>query len=216
MSRGSTLIRSLALILFLASVPLTSCVFDPPPGKEDPIPDVEATTPEELIDNLATAYQTRSYARFQKLISQDPTAPYTFRLNAPRDGEEEWDANVELRIHKRMFEPQNIDPGDTPLDPGLWLHGVTIRLTLQSDFQDRPDLYRTTPEGQGLDPDRWIAREAIYETHLLFELVGTTDYQVDGTASFVVIEDKLKASGDVGKFLIYIWEDLQAPGKPAA
>jgi hypothetical protein len=218
MSRGRTIIRTFVLAFATASLVLASCIFSPPPddkGGKEPIP--PATSSEQLIEYLSDAYQNRDFALFSSIISQDPTAPYLFKLNeANDDGETEWDATTELRIHKRMFEPQSIDPGDTQLPPDLWLTSVNIQLPQQTDFLERTDLYRTTPDGPGLDPARWTAREAIYETHLLFELVGNTDYRVDGEASFVVIEDKAKQVGDAGKFLLYIWEDLQAPPKPSA
>jgi hypothetical protein len=101
--------------------------------------------------------------------------------------------------------------------PENWLVSVDISLTLQTDFVERTDIYRSPSNPDGIDGARWTATEATYGTYVLFQLAGITDYQVDGRANFVVIEDKTKTNADPGKWLIYRWEDLgtTAP-KPAA
>jgi len=83
-----------------------------------------------------------------------------------------------------------------------------MTLTRQVDFVERPDHYTTANPPGGVDPARWIAREGVYSTYLFFHMQGDTDYQVTGRAAFVVIEDKTRANGEVGKFLLYRWQDL--------
>jgi hypothetical protein len=164
-----------------------------------------------LIRGLEVAYRQRNYEKFTNLFT-NPTVGqpvYLFLLSDPAPtGETSWGFTEEMRIERRMFIPQNPLPGETGVPYDLWLQSVDITLTPQGDFVDRPDLYLSSNNPNGLDPARWTATEATYGTYVFFQLAGSTDYQVNGRANFVVIEDKTKSNGDVGKWLIYRWEDL--------
>jgi hypothetical protein len=96
----------------------------------------------------------------------------------------------------------------------LWLQSITITLTPTASFTERPDLYKSPTNPDGLDSNVWKAQECNYHAVLFFDTQSTTDYRVDGRANFVVIENLSKASGEDRKFLIYRWEDL-GTSKPA-
>ena len=177
-------------------------------------------SPEALIRAFTAAYAMRDYDRFRSLLAHDPArnADYLFFLGEPTPGgETSWGYTEEARIHQRMFEPQNTPPGDPPVPPERWLSSISINLAQLEPFQERTDLYSAGGGADGkLDPAIWSALDARYGANVFFDTQGenSTDFQVTGEANFVVIEDKSKEIGDPGKFLIYIWEDLQSPVKP--
>jgi hypothetical protein len=94
------------------------------------------------------------------------------------------------------------------VDRDLWLVSIDIQLEPQTEWTERLDLYLSDTNPSGLNPTRWKVTDAQYHTYVLFTLQGTTSYQVNGRANFVVVEDLTKNVGDDRKFLIYRWEDL--------
>jgi len=212
MSRRRENFRHFATTLALVTLVASGCIFSP--NSDPPVPEQPVDSPETLIQALASSYRTQNYDKFQGLLAED----YLFILDMPNSdtGETQWNKTTELRIHQRMFDPENIPPGDPRLDPDLWLQSVSITLTAQADFVERPDLYTTYDPPGPLDPALWKAEFAIYSTDLFFQLQGETDYQVTGRAEFTVITDLTKNVGDAGKFLILRWEDLGNRMKPAA
>jgi hypothetical protein len=193
--------RRLALIFAFVVAGLCACAGDDPARiTPDPI-----ENPAETIQALADAYRAKDFPAFEALLAED----YTFFLNEPDPdtGETQYDRVTELRIHQRMFDPQTIPPGDPP-PVARWLEAVSITLTSQTQFAERPDLYtNATPPGP-LDPGRWIASEAAYAADAFLQLQGETDFQVRGRCNFVVLEDRTKAIGDLGKFTLYQWVDV--------
>lgn len=171
---------------------------------------VVPTSPEELIQNLALAYRTCNYAAFENLFPDaDDNAPYLHDLSEPLpNGQTFWDLTEELRIFRRMCNPENPLPGETPVPQYLWLQSITITLTQIGSFFERPDLYESPANPDGLDSNVWKAMECTYRVDVLFDTQSTTDYRVDGRVNFVVIEHLSKASGADRKFLIYRWVDL--------
>lgn len=207
MSRRQNPRRTSLVAFLLLPLVFAGCVFSP--DKTPPTPPPPIDSPQALIQALADAYQQRNYAKFASIISTDPQAEYLFVLEPdPSNPDPSWGPTEELRIHQRMFEPQNTPPGDPPVPTALWLTSVTITLSLQQDFVERDIYYESPSNPTGLSRTRWLAKEATYGTNVFFETQGETDYQVTGQASFVVIEDLGKNVGDPGKFLIYRWEDL--------
>jgi len=158
------------------------------------------------VQGLARAYFERDTTRFEQLLAPN----YIFLLNEPdpMSGETEWGRDTEVRIHRRMFRPQDFAMGPDPVPAENWLQSVDITLTPNVDFVERTDLYTTANPPGELDPTLWVAREGFYSASVFFQLAGDVDYQVNGRASFVVIEDKSKANGEVGKFMFYRWQDL--------
>lgn len=184
---------------------------DPRIGPPPPPPPQSA---EELIQALSKAYQQRDYVAFENLFPAPPdSAPYLYFLSEPLpNGQTNWDLTEELRIHRRMFNPESPLPGETPVPQEIWLQSITITLTPLVDFAERPDLYRSPTNPNGLNPDLWKATECVYQANLFFDTQSSTDFRVDGRENFVVIENLAKASGEDRKFLIYRWEDLGSNG----
>lgn len=218
MSRVRELMRHTALFLALATCLAAGCIFSPTEEVIPPSPPPVIDSEEALINALSRAYLTRDDLLFKSLLANDPdrNADYLFLLSEPTDlGETQWGFEEEVRIHQRMFHPEAPPPGDPEVAAELWLQSLTITLTKQENFAERADLYS---ENGGLDGkfDRsiWRVTDARYTTYVFFDLTGT-DYKVEGEANFVVIEDLTKDVGDAGKFLIYIWEDISVPAKPA-
>ena len=169
-------------------------------------------SPAKLVEALTRAYQQRDDELFATLLAHDPgaNAEFLFLLSAPSEtGETQWGYAEEVRIHKRMFHPERPIPGDSPVPAEVWLQALTIALAPNETFGERADLYSQDGGADGkLDPALWKATDASYGTNLFFDLAGETDYRVEGTANFVVIENLQKEVGDAGKFLFFIWEDV--------
>jgi hypothetical protein len=184
------------------------------PAKPKPNPYPEIRSENSLIENLRIAYQLRDYPKFATFFADQDSVSYLFLLSdVTPGGFGSWGAAEEKRIHRRMFQPQNQIPGESPVPPEIWLQAVEIVLTPPSTgFEERPDLYRSVNNPQGLDPTHWRATSATYEAQVFFHLAGQTDYYVVGRENFVVIEDRTKSRvNDAAKWLIYRWEDL-GPG----
>jgi hypothetical protein len=181
---------------------------EPPPCTNCP-----AATEDELIQNLAKAYTERSRTRFTDLFPSDAdAAPYVFYLNAPINGMDHWDVAEELRLHRRMFEPDAPLVGEVPVPDELWLVSISINLTrVGSSWLERTDLYKSPTNPEGLDASKWRVNEAEFHAEILFETQGETDYRIDARHNFITIEDVTKAAGTARKFLIYRWEDLDPP-----
>jgi hypothetical protein len=218
MSRVRGIIRRAALLGALASIAITGCIFSPEVGDVPPEPPIVIDSPPKLIEALERAYRTRSYDDFVKLLANDPdrNAEYLFLLSEPtEEGETQWGYETEARAHLRMFNPQSTPPGDLPVPNDLWLQTVDITLTPNTEFSERTDLYSSDGGADGLlDPEVWRAESALYSANVFFGMLGDTDYQVNGQADFVVIEDLAKSGGESGRFLLFIWEDLGTPGQP--
>jgi hypothetical protein len=154
---------------------------------------------------LRFAYQTRNYERFSELLStaQDG-APYFFVNDSTGTA---WGVEEELRIHRRMFTPENPLPGETPVPPELWLASIDIHTESRTEWAERPEFYRSETNPAGLDPERWRATSARYAVYLVLTTQGPTNYQLAGPVSFVVVEDLAKQAESARKYLLYRWED---------
>jgi hypothetical protein len=217
--------RRLIFAALLVPVFLTGCIFSP----DEKVIVVEekidvAQEPADLIQQLAEAYRSRNIDQFTSILAHDIVANENGDLNdylfitAPSSGvpDEQWGYTEEVRVHRRMFRPEDTPVGESPVPAELWLTSVTITLTQETAFTERTDLYYdATANPNGLDPELWKAEDAIYGTDVLFDLQGEIDYQVQGQALFVVVTDLTKEIGEDGKFLLLQWNDL-APSKAAA
>jgi hypothetical protein len=169
-----------------------------------------ATSPQELIQDLASAYRERDWQWLMSLFVHDTdNLDYVF-VTAPFSGipDESWGYVEEARIHRRMFDPANTPVGETPVPAELWVTQITITLTQETAFTERDDLYVSPQNPDGLSRERWRVVDAIYGTDVLWDLQGEIDYQVIGQAIFVVVEDLHKPLGVDGKFLVLQWNDL--------
>jgi hypothetical protein len=166
-----------------------------------------ATSAAELILQLRDAYYCRDYPCFANLFSTAAdSAEFRFFPNEPPGTS--WDLTEILRIHRRMFRPEDPLPGETPVPEDLWLVAIDIILQPQAAWAERPDLYRSETNPGGLDPRRWVATEALHNAYVFFKMSGDTDYQVNCRCNFVVLEDLRRQPGQERKFLFYRWEDL--------
>jgi hypothetical protein len=161
------------LTALVCSVLLATACEDPvPPPFCDPAcePDPVARTEDELIRQLSKAYQTRDIDLFTKLFpNAADAAPYFFFLNAPVNGIDNWDLTEELRIHRRMFKPEDPLPGETPVPDPLWLASITINLQrTAANWVERTDLYKTPTNPNGLDSAKWKgSRGGVPRRHLV-------------------------------------------------
>ncbi|MFQ5600680.1 MAG: hypothetical protein ACE5G2_09000 [Candidatus Krumholzibacteriia bacterium] len=179
------------------------------PLVDEPVIDSEKA----LITSLERAYREMDLARYTSILSNEEGAGFSFILSElAAAGETRWGYEEEVRVHRRVFEPKNLPEGEPPVDSGLWLRSIDIRLTLQGEFTERADLY--VDQNRPLDPARWRATDARYAVSVFFETQGNTDFRIEADENFVVIEDLTKEVGDSGKFLLYVWTDLDAGGKP--
>jgi hypothetical protein len=172
-----------------------------------------------VVTQLGDAYRQRDYAHFARLLHDD----FVFVLHPDPDPDPSrpppppaWGKTEELRIHRRMFVPDNIPAGEEPVDARIRLAAVDITLARGTEFVEQPDYYRSTTNPNGLDSARWKALGAECYANVLFDLEGNTDYLVSGTAWFVVAQDLTKASGDPAAFVLYRWQDLGGPAALAA
>jgi hypothetical protein len=165
-----------------------------------------AQSPHELLLVLAAAYQHRNYERFSDLFSTaSDSAAYLFSTDDSLGTT--WDLTEELRIHRRMFRPEDPLPGETPVPQDLWLVSIDMQMVQESAWAERPDLYRSETNPAGLDSLRWRASQARYQTHAFLKTQGATDFEVNPFADFVVLEDRARPVGENRKFLIYRWVD---------
>jgi hypothetical protein len=127
-----------------------------------------------------------------------------------------WNRAEELRIHRRMFDPQHPAPGEAPVPTEYWLESISISLTQMTAFSERPDLYRSPGYPAGVDAERWRAIEAMYDAEIFFKTQGPNDFSVHGKAHFVVLDRRLRLPGVPGKYTLYRWEDLGSPPRATA
>jgi len=192
------------LIAALAGVFVVGCMTKSEP--EPNLPDLDPPLAEDLVQALAGAYLTLDHTKLASLLAPG----FTFHRNAPdpQTGELFWDRDTELRIHQRMFDPEEIPSSDTPLADEFWLQSVNITLTPEATFTERLDLYTTADPPGPIDPTLGLVEEAPYGINIFLQLQGEDDYLIQGRAYVVLLTDLSKAVTDPGKFLLYRIEDF--------
>ena len=166
-----------------------------------------------LINQLANAYQERDLALLESLLAHGPDSNARFHFvfkEDPQDaGPVSWDDEEEMRIHRRMFRPQETAGTGSPVGPELWPEAITVQWVQTRSFEEREDFYSEDGGADGkLDRSRWRVTDALYWTFAVFELQGDTDYAIDQMARFVILEDRAKNVGDAGMFRILQWEEI--------
>ena len=136
---------------------------------------------------------------FLFIFSPNPSEP-----SQPVD----WGRTEEVRIHQRMFRPQDILPTDSPVPGELWLDAIAITLAPNGAFAERPEYYASPTNPGGLDSATTRVWGVDYSTSVLWITIGDTDYQVTGTAYFVIVENRTLNPDAPGAFLLYRWQDL--------
>ena len=112
--------------------------------------------------------------------------PFPFN---PQPGEDQsWGYTEEVRIHRRMFRPEDTQPGEIPVPAELWLQAVNISLNPATPWQERPVFYRSDTNPTGLDPAKWRVVDARFTTNVFFDTQSDTDFLVEGEAVFTVPE----------------------------
>jgi len=216
MSRLRSSLTPAILAVAVLGAALSGCIFnpDPPPVIKGNVGYTPAKSEAELIGQLKTAYQKKDFDTFKRLFHPD----YQFFLNEVQpDGTTHWGLTEELRIHRRMFRPEEVAPPEPEVPREFWLVSVDIALTERAAFTAADDSYYfnidTNPTG--FHREDFTVTQTDYVASLFFQTQGETQFRVEGRASFVVVNDLSKAIGDDGKFLIFRWEDLGAQ-KPTA
>ena len=152
-----------------------------------------------IVACFGDAYRRRHLEGFAEFLSTEPGAEYRGPLGlGPAE---------EICLHRRMFEPENQSPGQPPVPSELWPVGITLQLTPLRDWSERPDLYRSATNPQGLDPERWRATEAEWHYEIFFDTQTEVDYGASGSCKFIVLRDLSKSSGEERSVVIYRWED---------
>ena len=222
MFRGREILKTTALTTLTLVLLLTGCVFSPKPGDPpDPPAPEKICSPDDLIKTLEFAYRERRIEMFAPLLANDPDnkAAYIFRLAGNPTGESSWDYTVEVRIHRRMFDPANPQPGEPEVPTEYWLTAIDIALTQVTPWTERDEYYfdPDNPDANpnGLDRNKWKVSDSRFSTHVFFDTQTDNDFLVEGEAIFVVIEDLEKTDCAPGQFLLLEWKDIDVEGKPA-
>ncbi len=163
--------------------------------------------PTNAVEALKVAYMHRDYAAFAALLHPD----FRFVLDRPTpDGVDSWGRDEELRIHRRMFDPEHVPANEPPLDPSLWIVSVDATLSAGSELEERHEFYRSRSNPTGLDDTHWQCFAGDWNTTVFFKTSGESDYLIGGRGYFVIAVDLSKPAGDPAKFQLYQWADLGA------
>lgn len=199
MSRGKETSTTIALTALSAVLFLAGCIFSP--DKKDIVtnpPPTVIRSAQDVIDTLEFAYQERDLEKFQSLLAPE----YQFFLANPEPGSDaSWDYTEEVRIHRRMFRPQDTPFGEAPVPAEYWLQGINISLSPVTPWE--------AATVDGLDTDKWRATQARFSTYVYFDTQTDNDFKVEDEAVFTVIEDLTKPSGATGKFFLLWWQDVE-------
>lgn len=164
-------------------------------------------TAEAVVSQMRDAYAAMDPERFAALLHPDflfLVQPDPLNPGQPND----WGRSEEVRIHQRMFRPEQFASSSDPIPTELWLDAISIQLTANGPFIEYRDYYPPPTIPGGLDPAYARVWQCDYSDSVLFETEGETDYVVSGQSYFVVIEDRTKAANEAGAFLLYRWQDL--------
>lgn len=152
------------------------------------------TSVDQVVESLQQTYQRRDVDQLGLLLHSD----FVFEFYAPPpDGVTTWDRAEELAIHRRMFQPADIQPPEPPLPSDLWLASIDVSLISDAAWEPVPG----TNQFRGT-----------YDAVIFFETQSDTDYRITGRQEFVVQVDPEKQIGDPGKFLLIHWTDFGTPG----
>jgi hypothetical protein len=197
--------------LLLAAWLAAGCSSSQPTRPPEPVTRLDSA--DAVVEELERSYAERDLPALARLYSSAPVAPFEFIYPDTSGGFSTWDLDEELRLHRRMFEPSLVLPGETAPPPELRVESVTIQLGALGAAMERLDLYVGPANPDGLDPARWGAWEIVSGTHLLCDLQGETDFLIEGQASFVLLEDRGAGADPEARFQLWRWEEL--PGSAA-
>jgi hypothetical protein len=172
---------------------------------------IQIDTETAVVDAVAAAYERRDAERLAALL-----APEYLFVGATPGAAEVWGRTEERRIHRRMFAPESVPPGDTPVPLDLWPLSIRVKLTQVTTFSERPEFYWGSGNPTGIDPTRWLVRGARYLALARVDTQGETDFVVEGVSEFIVMTSRTEAVGGTPHAMLLQWADLGAPAKAHA
>ena len=181
--------RSLRFALFLlpATLAWLACSEDPlaPPTSDGLI----VASDSALVDTLAAVYRERDATKLSAMLADRDGVEFVF-VGSMFGRNMHWGAERERRIHRRMFDPTHILPGEPPVPADHWLDGLSLSMTRISSFAERHDMYfDPTTNPHGLDRARWRITAATYRVGLRVYVAAMDFYPVSGRVTFIVVED---------------------------
>jgi hypothetical protein len=171
-----------------------------------------------LVAQFADAYRRRDTVAFDAILAHGDGAEYRFEApgRGPDGGDVNWDAVEESRLQRRMFNPDLRIPSEPPVSWQRRLQSSQVSLQAQGGWAERADLYRSEANPLGLDRSRWRAAGTTFVVDAWFKNRILQTYHVAGEIEFVVIEDRAKAAGQPGKYLLYRWIDRTQTSNPSS
>jgi len=147
----------LACIVFLGLTGIVGCPFSPE-DKDDivvPPPKFKSRiSPENLLENLKTAYREREVAEYESLLANNFTFVLSLEDQDEPDMPDQWGRNTEIEIHRNIFDNENVHtltlefvPGSQEWEPieNMWSILVTnIDLTLTGVVPGQEELGQQT------------------------------------------------------------------------
>ncbi len=206
--------RALRFALFFLPVILAWLACSEDPLAPTTTPGLIVASDSALVDTLAAAYRAQDVSQLSALLADRDGVEFVF-VGSIFGRSMHWGAERERRIHRRMFDPTHIHPGEPPVPADHWLGGLTLSMTRIGSFVEQPDLYfdpATNPHGP--DPARWRITAASYRVSLLVHVAAMDFHPVGGRVRFIVAEDLERDARQPGKFLLYRWEDSTIDSGP--
>ena len=198
----------LLLAAFALMIATAGCIFSPeddPKPKPAPEP-VELPfpgSPDVLMQNFQTIYETRDYDEYVKIMHPDfLTILQDETIQDFPDVGETLDVNEELRIHQRMFS------GDAVTDPnGDLVPGVT---TISFSRFINLETWAVSPPTDIIPNAEW----ALYDVEFLFDRGQTySTLKVEGTIKFYVTSRDSMHQGSLRQYYQMIGQvDLTSSG----
>jgi hypothetical protein len=203
-SKFFLLLAAFALLLAPAG-----CIFSPdddetPPDVKPPVELPWPGSPDVLMQNFQTIYETRDYDEYRKIMHPDfLTILQDATIDDFPDVGTTLDVNEELRIHERMFSGDAVTDPDGELVPGVL--GISF-----STFRAL-DTWVMSPNDDIIPNAEW----APFEVDFLFDRgTGFSTLKVEGTIKFYVTGRDSMDEGTMKKYYQMIGQvDLTNQGK---
>lgn len=198
------LLAALALLLAPAG-----CIFSPdddPEPKPEPKP-IELPfpgSPDVLMQNFQTIYETRDFDEYQKIMHPDfLTILQDETIQDFPDVGETLDVNEELRIHQRMFSGDPVTDPNGDLVPGVANISFSRFINLET--------WAVSPPTDIIPNAEW----ALYDVEFLFDRGQTfSTLKVEGTIKFYVTSRDSMHLGSLRQYYQMIGQvDLTSSGK---
>jgi len=185
----------LLLAAFALMFATAGCIFSPDDDPDKPIPPGPVTlpfpgSPDQLMANFQTIYETRDYDQYRKIMNPDfLTILQQATTDEFPDVGTTLDVNEELRIHERMFSGDAVTDPNGDLVPGV----VSISF---SKFRAL-DAWATSPSDDIIPNAEW----APWEVEFLFDRgQNFSTLKVDGTIKFYVTGRDSLFEGSIRKY----------------